>query len=160
MRLASLPADGFTFVDIGCGKGRVLLSALSFPFARVIGIELSPALVKVAEQNLGSARLVRKCLSSQLIFGDATHTVLPMGPMVVFFYNPFSLDTMQIVLGKIAESHAETSCQIYLIFYACSSTIAEITDFLHLKTNAQARCLVATTVGHRSVNIFELPQIH
>jgi SAM-dependent methyltransferase len=158
MRLASLPAEGFTFVDIGCGKGRVLLSALEFPFRQIIGIELSSTLAKIAEKNLGTARLfTRRALSSEVICGDATEFVTPKGPLIVFFYNPFPLDTMQIVLGNIVRAYVETPCLVYLIFYACSSTITGISEFLVSNTDDHARRLVSTTVGHRSVNIFELP---
>jgi hypothetical protein len=40
--LTSLPVkpDGFTFIDLGSGKGRTLLMASDYPFARIIGVEL------------------------------------------------------------------------------------------------------------------------
>ena len=41
LRLASLRAAGFTFVDIGSGKGKVLLSAVVLPFKRIVGVEFS-----------------------------------------------------------------------------------------------------------------------
>jgi hypothetical protein len=160
MRLASIPAEGFTFVDMGCGKGRVLLSALSLPFSRVIGIELSPALSAIAEKNLASARLIaRRCSSAQVICGDASEFSMPHGPNLLFFYNPFPLDTMEIVLGNIARRYFETPRLVCLIFYACSSTISSINEFLFSKTDGHARWLISATVGHRSVNIFTLPQI-
>src|SRR5689334_23652607 len=34
----------FTFVDIGSGKGRVLLMAAEYPFPHIIGVELLPEL--------------------------------------------------------------------------------------------------------------------
>ena len=37
-RLFSL--DGFTFIDLGSGKGRTLLMASDYPFRRIIGLEL------------------------------------------------------------------------------------------------------------------------
>jgi hypothetical protein len=145
---------------MGCGKGRVLLSALALPFSHVIGIELSPTLSKIAEKNLASARLIaRRCSSAQVICGDASEFSMPHGLNLLFFYNPFPLDTMEIVLGNIARCYFETPRLVYLIFYACSSTISSINEFLISKTNGHARWLMSTTVGHRSVNIFTLPQI-
>src|SRR5579872_4928821 len=35
----------FTFIDLGSGKGRTLLMASDYPFRRIIGIELLPALI-------------------------------------------------------------------------------------------------------------------
>src|SRR5713101_6823082 len=58
LRLASLEAERFTFVDIGCGKGRILLSALALPFRRIVGVEFSPVLCRIAEKNVASARFI------------------------------------------------------------------------------------------------------
>ncbi|HSS98535.1 MAG TPA: hypothetical protein VLK33_15975, partial [Terriglobales bacterium] len=38
----------FTFIDLGSGKGRTLLMASDYPFRRIIGVELFPALHAVA----------------------------------------------------------------------------------------------------------------
>ncbi len=46
----------FTFVDIGCGKGRALLLATRHPFRSFLGVELSPDLAAVAQRNLAAFR--------------------------------------------------------------------------------------------------------
>ncbi len=38
----------YSFVDYGSGKGRVLLLAARFPFRRVVGVEFSPELHRIA----------------------------------------------------------------------------------------------------------------
>ncbi len=43
-----VPPDGFTFIDLGSGKGRTLLMASSFPFRRIIGMELLEELNAIA----------------------------------------------------------------------------------------------------------------
>jgi len=42
----------FTFVDLGSGKGRVLLMASHYPFKRIIGVEFIPELHQVAQENI------------------------------------------------------------------------------------------------------------
>ena len=42
------------FVDLGCGKGRVLLIASKFNFKKIIGIEFSPELYLIAQNNIGN----------------------------------------------------------------------------------------------------------
>lgn len=42
----------YDFVDIGCGKGRVLLVASSFPFRSIVGVELSKRVFEIAEKNI------------------------------------------------------------------------------------------------------------
>src|SRR5579872_6214005 len=41
----------FTFVDIGCGKGRALLLADDFNFARIVGVDFSKRLIRIASRN-------------------------------------------------------------------------------------------------------------
>src|SRR6266496_57342 len=58
--LQQCPADNqttlnfrdFTFLDLGSGKGRTLLMASDYPFRRVVGVELLPALHGIAVRNL------------------------------------------------------------------------------------------------------------
>jgi len=45
-----------TFVDLGAGMGRVVLLAARRPFRAVIGVEISPALVEIARENLAAMR--------------------------------------------------------------------------------------------------------
>ena len=47
-----VPPDGFTFIDLGSGKGRTLLMASSFPFRRIIGMELLEELNAIAVQTI------------------------------------------------------------------------------------------------------------
>src|SRR5262249_16864475 len=47
-----LQPDTFAFVDMGSGKGRALLVASEFAFARIVGIELSPQLHRIATENI------------------------------------------------------------------------------------------------------------
>ncbi len=44
----------FTFIDIGSGKGRVLLMASDYPFRRIVGVELLPDLHRAAQENINA----------------------------------------------------------------------------------------------------------
>ena len=52
----------FTFIDIGSGKGRVLLMAADYPFRRIFGIELLPALTSGGAEK--PERLQERCRSN------------------------------------------------------------------------------------------------
>jgi SAM-dependent methyltransferase len=43
--LDAVPSEGFTFVDLGCGKGRALIVASEYRFSRIIGVDFYPTLV-------------------------------------------------------------------------------------------------------------------
>ena len=51
--LQAVPAelDGFTFIDLGSGKGRTLLMASDYRFARIIGVELLEELDVIARRT-------------------------------------------------------------------------------------------------------------
>jgi hypothetical protein len=115
--LVSLRPEGYIFVDIGSGKGKVLLSAIILPFEQVVGIEFSSYLSRVAERNIAAARFIhRRCLSVQLMCADVVEYQIPERP-TVFFANPFHYDIMELVLDKIVVSYLKIPRSIFLIFY-------------------------------------------
>jgi SAM-dependent methyltransferase len=157
LRLASLQAPGFTFVDIGCGKGKVLLSAVALPFQQIVGVEFSALLCRIAEQNLTGARFIRRrCSAVQIVCSDAAKYPIPEEPTIFFFYNPFTYEVMEIVLGNILSAHRRAPYARYLIFYAASSSMPKIEQFLQSVSGGCPRFLVSSRLGRRSVNIFEL----
>ena len=100
--LAKLPVhEQYTFVDIGCGKGRPLAVASEFLFQRIVGIEIAPALAAVARSNaqiLASRHPNRRPVEIEL--ADAT-TPTPFGARVVYFmYHAFS----ETLLARLVES--------------------------------------------------------
>ncbi len=103
--IAALPIDAaeFTFIDFGSGKGRVLLVASEFPFARIIGVEYAPELHQAACRNLHSYRSqTQKCGRIESICQDMTAFQFPQGPLVLFFYNPAFESVMRTMAARIA----------------------------------------------------------
>ncbi|HET9086661.1 MAG TPA: class I SAM-dependent methyltransferase, partial [Acidobacteriaceae bacterium] len=48
MERLNLPWERFTFIDVGCGKGRALLLAQRYRFHQLVGLEISPELAQIA----------------------------------------------------------------------------------------------------------------
>ncbi|MGA7262551.1 MAG: class I SAM-dependent methyltransferase [Stellaceae bacterium] len=156
LKLGSLRANGFTFVDVGCGKGKVLLSALALSFKRIVGVEFSPVLCRIAKNNLANARFVRqRCFAVQVSCSDAVDYPIPNEPTIFFFHNPFTYEVMEIVLGNIIGAQLRTPCPRYLIFCAASSSIPQIKKFFHQKGGC-ARLLVSSKLRRKSIYIFEM----
>ncbi len=108
----------FTFVDVGCGKGRALLLALRFPFRRALGIELSPALASIAQSNLNrfAAPWRQTTVPAEAITGDATLSPVPEGPVVFFLYHPFAAPVMKRFLAHVVEAAEDHAREIYLLY--------------------------------------------
>lgn len=91
-----------TFVDLGAGMGRVVLLAARRPFRAVIGVEISPALVEIARENLAAARDPRRIARDvKVVRADAAAYALPRGDLVVYMYNPFRGPVLDAVLARL-----------------------------------------------------------
>ncbi len=91
-----------TFVDLGAGMGRVALLAARRPFHAVIGVEVSPALVEIARENLASLRdPARRVRDVKFVTHDAAAYAFPRGDLVVYLYNPFRAPVLASVLENL-----------------------------------------------------------
>lgn len=117
---SNLPSDvrEFTFIDFGSGRGRVLLFASEINFKQVIGVEFSEELHTSAVDNIARAKHARKCPIVQPLLADATKYVLPGGPLVLYFFDPFRDEVMQQVLNNIKHSYLSDRRKIYLMYLA------------------------------------------
>ncbi len=104
----TFPLEGATFVDVGAGMGRAVLAAARYPFRQVVGLEISPALVAVARDNLAAFDSNdRRCRDIRIVRGDAATFRFPKGDLVVYLYNPFDATLLARVIAKLArEEHA------------------------------------------------------
>lgn len=96
-------------VDVGCGRGSAIRTMLRLPFARVDGIELSPALASVAESNINKLGLSRRCsiycLNATDFDGYEHYTH-------IYMYNPFP----KPVVASLAERLMDRSGPHTLIY--------------------------------------------
>ena len=100
--LSPLAPQSATLVDLGAGMGRVVMLAAHRPFRAVIGIEISPALVEIARENLASLRDPRRVATDvKIARADAREYTFPRGDLVVFMYNPFRAPVMSAVLANL-----------------------------------------------------------
>jgi SAM-dependent methyltransferase len=116
--LRRLPgAEGFTFVDYGSGKGRVLFVAAEFPFRRLIGVEFARELHDAAVRNLASYRNPRqRCREIRPVLGDALRFAIPDEPCVLYFCTPFKAPLVRKVLDLVAASYAQNPRPMYVVY--------------------------------------------
>jgi len=119
--LASLDLafEDYTFVDFGSGKGRGLLLASEFPFRRIIGLEFSPELHRIAESNIQEYRsATQKCRNIQSLNLDFVEFVLPLEPLILFFFDPCRAHIVAEVVVKIGQSLLECPRPLYVAYVA------------------------------------------
>ncbi|MFJ8155133.1 methyltransferase domain-containing protein [Streptomyces sp. NPDC094468] len=106
-----------TFVDVGCGKGRILLMAAEFPFRRIVGVEASETLCNVARSNVKAAsQSLDGCDRIDVVHADATLFEIPDDAGLFYFYEPFSTDVSTAVLARIEDSIRRHPRKVVLCF--------------------------------------------
>ena len=106
--------SAYTFVDLGCGKGRVVLLASEMGFRVCVGVEINPDLAEVARQN---AALWQRAVSTICIVrADATDFIFPDGPTVLYLFNPFTGKVLERLLDRIAVVYAERPGELDLLY--------------------------------------------
>lgn len=114
------PVHEYTFIDVGCGKGRTLLMAAALPFREILGVELDAGLVRIAEDNLAKSRSARPALPPTRVFcGDAAEISLPELPCLIYLYNPFTAAIVEKLLDRIETSLAHAPRPLDILY--CNS---------------------------------------
>lgn len=122
--------EQFTFIDLGCGKGRVLLLALQAGFRSVIGVELSAQLAEVARRNIETGRREINSHANCVVFcADAVSLMLPDEDCVLYLFNPFDHWTLRRVLDNALA--VRRACGRRLVI-ACMDLTPEQLDVLEL----------------------------
>src|SRR5208283_1846153 len=108
---------GKVFVDLGCGKGIVLLVASEFGFKEARGIEISPVLSDIANKNCAIYKEKTKTGTGFIILrSDVIDYGLNDDEDVFYLFNPFDEYVLKQVLNKIAASLQRRNREIMIIY--------------------------------------------
>ncbi len=103
-----------SFMDIGCGRGRVLCLAARQPLARAAGVEITLEHAAAAQRNLERMR-GRKARAFGVMAGSAVDFDCS-GGTVFYLYNPFSGQLFADVIGNIRDSAKRGGRPIQLLY--------------------------------------------
>jgi SAM-dependent methyltransferase len=105
-----------TFIDFGCGNGRVLHQAAKRPFRRVIGVEISPALAEIARRNLAARRRRHRCQSVEIVVSDVADYPVPDDLTIGYVFHSFQDQTFDALLEGIIDSIDRKPRRVRLIY--------------------------------------------
>jgi SAM-dependent methyltransferase len=108
--------EDYTFVDLGSGKGRVLLLASAFPFRSVTGVEWSQELHEIAQRNIDIYKGPRTSKEVRSFCMDAAELPIPSGKSVLYLFNPFGDEVMGRVLENVRRSFEGEPREIILVY--------------------------------------------
>jgi 16S rRNA G966 N2-methylase RsmD len=130
-----LPKDS-VLVDLGAGKGRVLLVASEFGFQEVVGVEFARELTAIAKKN-GDIYMSKTKTRIGYHVVEADVSEYPIRPVenVFFMNNPFDKEILQKVLDNISASLRQHYRKIYIIYFTPSGreAIESRSDFFKVK---------------------------
>ncbi len=126
----------YTFIDLGSGKGRMLLVASDFEFKSVIGVELSSILHETATHNIRQYKSNRpKHRPVISVNQNAVDFVFPASNIALFLFNPFPSKVLLETLENLLET--ATKSQSNIIVYYSNPVSKEIfessTDFSEIE---------------------------
>jgi predicted RNA methylase len=105
------------FVDLGCGKGRVVwFVATRCRLKRIMGIEIVPELARMARENIAKSK-TRLLTPVAIVEGDASEVDLSEGT-VYFLNNPFGEKTLHKVLENISSGLLARPRSIRILYFA------------------------------------------
>ena len=105
------------FIDYGSGMGRVVYQAAAwYPFKRVIGVELTPALTQVAQRNIDRNIDRLRCRDVELVTADALEYPFPDDVTVVYFNNPFHGEVFRTVMERVVASQSRRPRRLLVVY--------------------------------------------
>jgi SAM-dependent methyltransferase len=105
------------FIDLGCGKGRIVLVAARYPFRRVIGVELSSEVASVARRNVLKVRGHLACRKVDIVVADLGVYRIPDDVTVAFCFNPVTGELFSQLLTSLNDSLARNPRELRLIYH-------------------------------------------
>ena len=116
-----------TFFDLGCGKGKAMYLMSRFSFGRIEGYDLSPELVRIANDNFQRLE-VQKCRAAQ---GDAMDYDGYDDFNYFFTFNAFPQEVFEVMIGHVMESirRKPRVCQFIYLHPVCHAYLTEHTPF-------------------------------
>jgi len=111
------PIEDYSFIDFGAGMGRAMLLAAAMPFREVIGVELNPEMVRIAEKNIARWTASKRALCSmRIMMQDATEFEFPGNPCLAFLFNPFSGTVLRRLNKRIEAAFRDRPAELDLLY--------------------------------------------
>lgn len=101
-------SESRSIVDLGCGKGRVMVVSAYFGFTHITGIDFAKELCQEAISNMTKTQVLMPEISWQVINADVVDYAIQPDDAVFFMFNPFVEETLNIFLNKL-----ELSCRLF-----------------------------------------------
>jgi len=97
-----------SIVDLGCGKGRVMVVAAHLGFKKLIGIDFAKELCEEANENMRKAKASINDIEWKIVCGHVLDYTIQPHDAVFFMFNPFVEEIVNTFLDRL-----DASCTQY-----------------------------------------------
>lgn len=127
-RIGVDPRD-YSFVDLGCGKGRVLLVAAQRPFRKIVGVDISTDLAAIARRNIDRFRPSSEQVRSITVENaDVRKFVMPPGNLLIHMYHPFDPVISAAVFARLAAIQDEPPRRVVVAYLTYTHSVPAVTE--------------------------------
>jgi len=105
-----------SLIDVGSGKGRVMVAAAHYGFKNIIGVDFAKELCAAAERNINKIKTQFPDTTFNIYCKDILNYAINADDKVFFLFNPFNKEVMEKFLEKIDRSVKEHRRTIYFIY--------------------------------------------
>ena len=110
------PGPQDVFVDLGSGKGIVLLIAGQLPFRRVIGVDIDEGLNRSAKENIERAAGRLRAGEVTSVAASVLEWPVPDDLSVVYMFNPFTGETFREAMQHIFDSYDRNPRELRILY--------------------------------------------
>ena len=110
------PGPQDVFVDLGSGKGIVLLIAGRLPFWRVIGVDIDEGLDLSARENIERAARRLRAAEVTSVAASVLEWPVPDDLSVAYMFNPFTGKTFRGAMERIFDSYDRKPRDLRIIY--------------------------------------------
>ena len=117
-------------LDFGCGKGGVLVTLSTYPFRKLGGVELSPKLYAIAQNNIARLQIPH----IELFCCDAAEFTALDDYTYIYFFNPFPSTVMEAVMRNVMQSLQSRPRKLTIIYKnpVCHDTVLKTGVFVKM----------------------------
>jgi predicted RNA methylase len=141
------------FVDVGCGKGRILVAAAEYGFERIVGVEISPQLSATARRNIDICRRSGIRAEIEVHCANILDVELRNDEAIFYLYWPFDRWAMQKLVAMLRASLRANEREMWLIVnnFSYDDFLGQDPDFIQRQR---------FVYGGGEVEIFHHPRGH
>lgn len=103
-------------VDVGSGKGRIMVAAAHYGFTNITGIDFAEELCEIAKRNVNKIKGQFPGTTFNIYCKDVLNYVINADDSVFFLFNPFNKEIMEKFSEKIDQSVRQHPRTIYMIY--------------------------------------------